>query len=341
MAPEITVLMPVHNMAAFVRESAASILAQSFGDLELLVVDDASTDETVAILEGLGDPRVRVLRSGERLRFSGALNLGLDQARGELVARMDGDDIALPDRLEHQRAYLRAHPEAGLCGGLATRFGDWQGGFFRPALTHGEIVSQMVFDSPFVHPTVMLRREWFERHRLRYDAAYCPADDYELWGRAVRLFPAANLNRVVLRYRVHGSSLTQAEWGDMDAHAARVAAREIAALGIEADEEAVRFHRNLGRGRCFPIQEREQLVRAETWLSALIAANERTGRNPAREFRGRVAAVLYSACYHAGALGGWMLARYTRSKLRAAARTSPKEWAALLRVAALRRSAAS
>ena len=85
------------------------------------------------------------------------------------------------------------------------------------------------FDCPFVHPTVMLRRDAIEKHRLRYDPAYCPTDDYELWSRAVRLFPAVNLDRVVLRYRVHAASLTQAQWGDMDAHATRIAARELAA----------------------------------------------------------------------------------------------------------------
>lgn len=341
MAPEITVLMPVHNAAAFVRDAAQSILAQSFGDFELLAVDDASTDDTVAILEGLGDPRVRVIRSRERLRFSGALNAGLDQARGEFVARMDGDDVALPGRLELQREYLRAHPEAGICGGLATAFGMRRGRFFRPALTHGEIRAQLLFDSPFVHPTVMLRRELFERHGLRYDPAYCPADDYELWSRAAQLFPTANLDRVVLRYRVHGGSLTQAHWGDMDAHAARVQAREIRALGIEADEEAVRFHRNLGRGRCFPIRRREELERAEAWLAGLIEANDRRGRIPAEALRRRVAGVWFSACYHAGALGGWMLARYTRSPLRRAAPTSAKEWGALLRAAAVRSSPAA
>jgi glycosyltransferase involved in cell wall biosynthesis len=341
MAPEVTVLMPVHNAAAFVRDAAASILSQTFRDFELLVVDDASTDATVTVLESLGDPRIRVIRSRERLRFSGALNAGLDQARGVFVARMDGDDIALPDRLARQREYLRAHPEVGLCGGLAARFGTLRGRFFRTPLTHGEIASQMLFDSPFVHPTVMLRRELFDRHGLRYDAVFCPADDYELWSRAVRLFPAANLDRLVLRYRVHGASLTQAQWGDMDANAARVAAREIAALGLEADEETVRFHRNLGRGRCFPIVQRRVLERAEAWLAALVAANDRTHRNPGREFRRRVAAVWYSACYHAGALGGGMLARYARSALRQAAPTSAKEWAALLHVAVRRTSPTS
>lgn len=339
MAPEITVLMPVHNAEAYVRESAQSILGQTFRDLELLVVDDASTDATVGILESLGDPRVRVIRSRERLRFSGALNAGLDAAAGTFLARMDGDDIALPDRLAVQRDYLLAHPEVGLCGAGATVFGMGRGQFTRPALTHREIVSRMIFDNPIVHPTVMFRRESVERHQLRYDPAFCPADDYELWSRAARLFPVVNLDRVVLRYRVHAASLTQAQWGDMDGHAARVAGRELSALGLPVDDDTLHFHRNLGRGRCFPIRRRQDLERAEAWLDTLLAANARAGRFPDPEFCRSVAAVWYGACYHAGALGGWMVARFARSGLRRALPTTPKEWGALLKVAALRASA--
>ncbi len=338
MAPEITVLMPVHNGAVYVRESAQSILAQTFRDFELLVVDDASTDETVPIIESLDDPRVRLIRSRERLRFSGALNLGLNAALGTFLARMDGDDIALPDRLAVQREFLVAHPEVGLCGGRATVFGMGRGQYTRPPTTHREILSHMIFDNPIVHPSVMFRRESVERHRLRYDSAFCPADDYELWSRAARLFPVVNLDRVVLRYRVHESSLTQAQWGDMDKHAARVASRELAALGLFVDDETLLLHRNLGRGRCFLIRRREELARAESWLETLLAANARSDRFPDPEFHRSAAKVWYGACYHAGALGGWMVARFARSRLRRALPTTAKEWGALLKVAALRTS---
>lgn len=336
MAPEITVLMPVHNGEAFVKEAAESILAQTFRDLELLVVDDASTDRTVEIIESLCDRRVRIIKSRERLRFSGALNLGIEHAVGVFLARMDSDDIALPKRLAVQHDYMLTHPEIGLCGGLAITFGMREGLFFRPPLTHGEIVSYMLFDCPFVHPTVMLRRDFMERYSLRYDSAYCPTDDYELWRRATRLFPAANINRVLLRYRVHASSLTQSEWGDMDSHAARIAALELADLGIIASAEELQFHRNLGRGRCFPIKRRDELNRAEAWLQKLLAANAQYKRYPATEFARIVAGIWFSACYHAGALGLWMANRYARSPLRRGTATSLKECSALIHVAVRR-----
>jgi hypothetical protein len=337
LSPKITVVIPVHNGAAHIREAVDSILTQTFTDFECLVIDDASSDDTVRILQAFKDPRLRLIESRDRLYITGALNLGLSQAKGAYVARMDGDDIALPDRLRIQFDYLEAHPDTGLCGGLARAFGTRQGLLFRPPLSHGEIQSYALFDSPFIHPTVMLRRDAFLRNQLTFDPAFRHCEDYELWSRAIRLFPCANLNRVVLHYRVHPGGVTQAAWSEMDANAARVAARELTALKLNPDAATLEFHRNIGRGRGVPIGRREELIRVEAWLQTLGAANDQVQRYPAREFRRVVSGIWYSACYHAGPLGAWMLARYLASPHRRARLTSPREGAALLR-AALNRS---
>jgi glycosyltransferase involved in cell wall biosynthesis len=336
--PEVTVLMPVHNGAAHVLDAARSILDQTFADFELLVVDDASTDGTGAILQGLSDPRVRVVRNADRMRLPATLNRGMALARGRLIARMDADDIARPGRLACQSDFLRRHPEIGLCGGRARHIGLRRGVVFRPPLSHAEVLSYTLFDSPFVHPTVIWRREAFERHRLRFDADYVTAQDYELWSRAVRLLPAANVDRILLDYRVHSLGTSATAERDQDARAAQVAARELAALGVPGDHESVQFHRRLGRGRCFPIRGRADLSRAERWLGTLLAANTRERRYPEPAFRRTVAGVWYSACYHAGALGFWTLRRYLSSPHRRAASANAKEWAGLVLAAARRRS---
>lgn len=329
--PVITVLMPVHNGAAFVRESIESILRQTYVDFEILIINDGSTDTTPEILAALAaaDTRVRVAGGMERLGFSGALNHGLELARGEFIARMDADDIALPDRLQVQFNFFRAHPDVGLCGGRVESFGQRTGGFHRPPLTADETLCYALFDNPFAHPTVMFRRELFAHQKLRFDPTFCPADDYELWSRCLRIFPCINLDRVVLRYRVHSQSLTQAEWGDMDRHAARVAARELAALGLAPDAETVRFHRNLGRGRCFPIRRREELLRGERWLQTLLDANRQAAHYPDTTLQRTVADIWYRACYSASRLGLWSLRFFFVSPLRRPRRTMAQEWLAL------------
>ena len=210
--PQVTVLMPVHNGGSFLPEAVNSVLAQTFSDFEFLIVDDASTDQTVAYLQGLREPRIRLLKSEQRLQIARALNLGMDHARGEWIARMDADDICLPDRLSRQLDFLKEHPEVGLCGGRITYFGFYTGRFHGLPLSYEDVRSSALFDNPFTHPTVMMRRDLFERYHLRYDPDYCPADDYELWVRAMHHFPAMNMDRVVLRYRTHKRSLTSMEW---------------------------------------------------------------------------------------------------------------------------------
>jgi glycosyltransferase involved in cell wall biosynthesis len=329
--PAITVLMPVHNGALFLRESAASILQQTCADFEFLIINDGSTDATPDILAGLAaaDARVRLAGGTERLGFSGALNRGLELARGEFIARMDADDIALPDRLQVQLDFLRAHTEVGLCGGRVVTFGLRAGSFHRPPLTAGETLCYALFDNPFAHPTVLFRRELFVRHGLQFDPAFCPTDDYELWTRCLRLFPCVNLDRVVLRYRIHGASMSEADWGEMDRHAARIATRELSALGLPADDEASRFHRSLGRGRCFPIHHTAELDRAAAWLRAILDANGRTHHYPDDTLARTCAEVWFRACFHAGAVGLAAMQRYAANPLRRARHTTPREWLAL------------
>jgi glycosyltransferase involved in cell wall biosynthesis len=325
--------MPVHNGGAYLREAVESILGQTFSDFELLVIDDASTDATPELLSSIDDPRMRVARSDERLQLAGALNRGLDLTRGRFIARMDADDISAPDRLAVQEAFLRTRPDVGLCGAMVETFGGRRGRFEGAPLKYDEALCYALYDNPFAHPTVMMRRETFEQHALRYDPSYCPSDDYELWSRALRLFPCVNLDRVVLKYRVHRGSLTQAEWSDMDRNAARVAERELRGLGLDPAEEDVRFHRNLGRGRGFPIRSREELDRAEAWLLSLLKHNGEARRFPVRTFERTTADVWRRACYHAGSLGGWMLRRYVSSPLMRCGKIGPRRMLALLRAA--------
>lgn len=317
-APLITILMPARNAGAYVAETVRSLRAQTCPDFELLVVDDDSSDDTVAQTRAAaaGDDRLRLVTGQGRLGFSGALNLGLSEARGALIARMDADDLAVPRRLEIQATYLQSHPEIGLCGGRVQTFGLRSGRFHRMPLTPDQTLCYALFDNPIAHPTVMVRRALLEQHDLRYDPAFCPSDDYELWARAVRLFPCVNLEEVLVHYRVHAQSLTQAEWGDMDARAAQVAARELQALGLPVTDSIVQFHRQLGRGRCVRLDDDTQVARAEQWLTDVLEANARHHRYPHAVLQETVAGIWYRVCYHARHLGLPVVNRYQRSALR-------------------------
>jgi glycosyltransferase involved in cell wall biosynthesis len=329
--PKVTVLMPVHNGGSYLPEAVNSILAQTFSDFEFLIVDDASTDQTVAFLQGIRDPRIRLLKSEQRLQIARALNLGLDHARGEWIARMDADDISLPDRLSRQLDFLEKHPDVGLCGGRITYFGFYTGRFHDLPLSYEDVRSSALFDNPFTHPTVMMRRDLFERYGLRYDPDFCPADDYELWVRAMNHFPVMNMDRVVLRYRTHKGSLTSMEWTDMDAHSYRIAARELQAVGLDVDQDTVRFHRNIGRIGNREIREIKDLRRAEQWLQRILAANDQTKYYPPEALRRAVGDIWYRVCYHARIRGFATLGYYQCSPLMLLKPRDVKEYGAILK----------
>ena len=270
-APRITVLMPVLNAENHLPEALESVWRQTFCDYELLAVDDGSTDRTPEILAACRDPRLRVLRNETRRKLAGALNRGLEEARGEFIARMDADDLMRPDRLALQMAHLERHPEIGCCGGWARTFGD---GPRKTLIFPGgaeQVQACALFYSPFAHPTVMFRREPFEKEGLRYDGSYYPTEDYELWSRAIRKLACDNLQRVLVDYRVHGKSMTGGEWSDMDEQTVRVQRRMLAQLKIDPSEKEARLHRESSMGWLPPTKE--SFARTDAWLRRLEEAN--------------------------------------------------------------------
>jgi len=311
--PRVTVLLPVHNGAHHLREAVDSILAQTLGDFELLIVDDASEDDSVAVVESIPDPRIRLIRSERRIRLAGALNLGLREAAGELVARMDADDVSLPERLRKQAAYMEAHTDLGVCGTWVRAFGKDAGKIERYSVGSRRVGAQALFNTPFAHPTVMFRRDSFLDHRLTYDVSYYPTEDFDLWERALRCFAGDNLPLVLLEYRVHERSLTGSEWSEMDRQASRVCARRLADLGFEANDEETRFHRLVATAAVK--SSRHEILRAEQWLRSILRANDARAVYDRDALSDIVAELWLRICMQATGLGWKRVRAYASSAL--------------------------
>ena len=200
--PAVSVLMGVWNGAPRVREAIESVLGQTLGDLELVVVDDGSTDATASILGSFDDARVRATRQ-PRGGLTFALRSALGLARAPLVARLDADDVALPERLERQRDFLERHPEVGLLG-TAAREVDATGrevGVVRPPTEDAALRGALIRHNPFVHSSVMMRRSALEQAG-GYDPSFPVAQDYDLWMRMSRVTRMANLPEALVVRRL-------------------------------------------------------------------------------------------------------------------------------------------
>lgn len=210
-SPVISVLMSVHNGEPWVAGAVESVLAQRFGDFEFLVVDDGSTDRTGAILDGCGDARLKVLHQPRRgLTYS--LNHALQLTTAPLVARMDGDDVALPDRFARQLAFLDAHPDVGLLGTGCREIAP-TGEVLRtitPPVDDAAIRRALIQGNPFIHSSVMMRREVLEAVG-GYDESLRVAQDYDLWLRMSRITRMANLPEPLVLRRLTPGRVSSAK----------------------------------------------------------------------------------------------------------------------------------
>lgn len=198
--------MPVYNCEDYVGEAIESILNQTFGDFEFLIFDDGSTDRSLEIIRSYTDSRIRLFTSAENRGYVVHLNRGLDLARGAYIFRMDADDIALPERFERQVEFMDIHPEVGLCGTWYRVFGAFEE-LRRPPVSHEEIQLHFLHSSTLNHPSVVLRRQVLEQHRLRYREDFLFAEDYEFFARVSRYTRLANIPEVLLLYRKHDTNV--------------------------------------------------------------------------------------------------------------------------------------
>ena len=201
-APLVSVVMSVRNGERHLREAVDSVLDQTLESLELIVVDDGSTDGSAAVLAAIRDPRLLTI-SQEPRGLAAALNAGIARARADLIARMDADDVADPKRLEIQQAAMQERPGLALLGTAAT-LEDESGrelGVWRPPETQAEIRRLLPRLNPFAHPTVMFRRDVVEALG-GYRESMPFAQDYDLWLRLVPRHETANHPEILLRRRL-------------------------------------------------------------------------------------------------------------------------------------------
>ena len=198
---EISVCMPCYNAAKYIGECIDSVLNQSFADFEFVIVDDGSTDQTVEIVKSYSDSRIRLVENEHD--FINSLNTSIRLAEGKYIARMDSDDVMMPDRLLIQYNYMEHHPNIDLLGGGFEYIGNRQG-YYRPVVNVNPITLEAMLENDVIaHSTVMIRRETFSKIPVLYEEAYKYAEGYKLWMTMLsHELVLDNLPDVLIKYRV-------------------------------------------------------------------------------------------------------------------------------------------
>lgn len=206
---DVSVITTVHNEERYIQQAIDSVLEQSFQDFELVIVDDGSTDGTGKLIKSYTDPRIRSFRHVPRIGVTKSLNVALEKARGSFIARLDGNDVCHPHRLERQLSFLCRNPSIGLLGTNIDYIDQESNLLFDGSTRYTRAYSRnywrwkLLWSTPLVHSSVMIRRSVLQKAGGRYDEHFPYAQDYELWARVSRLADVFILPAALLHYRVH------------------------------------------------------------------------------------------------------------------------------------------
>lgn len=212
MSVPVTILMPAYNAGQYIREATASVLAQTFTDFELLIVNDGSQDDTAEVVASFDDPRIRWIDCAHG-GVAAALNRGLSMSRGRYIARFDADDICMPGRIETQYDFMESHPDHVLAGSDALYMlesGEELFHFRCIGHTHEEISSVLYRYCPFIHSAVMYRKDAVLQAGGYHNHAH-NFEDYLLWTRLANAGKLCNLDEPLIRVRFNPSSVTMDE----------------------------------------------------------------------------------------------------------------------------------
>jgi len=235
--PQITVLMPAYNAGAYIKTAIESVLAQTYADFELLIINDGSEDNTLALIKSFTDTRIRLIDQPNKGLID-TLNESIDKAKGKYIARMDADDICLPNRLQVEFDFLESNPDYVLVGSVVDIV-DKDGNFLMPLYPvgygHEDIVANIDIKCPFNHPSVMFRKEaviqagYYPKNALTFE-------DHLLWKKMATIGKVHNLKDVLLQYRFNPESVTIDEkWrGDLFIQLRKKALEQ----GFVSDEDA-------------------------------------------------------------------------------------------------------
>lgn len=210
--PAISVIMPAYNTEKYIGAAIESILQQTFEDFELIIIDDASTDQTYDIMCSYHDNRIIRMRNHINLGVAACVNKGMSIASSEYIARMDSDDISMPDRFQKQIEFMDANPNLGISGTHMAVI-DNEGQLIKEhhKKTGDETIKISLFfgHTSLAHPSIIIRKKIIDMHHLRYDSAFQYAEDYDFYCRCSSFVALDNYPECLVRYRIHPESVSQ------------------------------------------------------------------------------------------------------------------------------------
>lgn len=285
---KVSVLMPVYNAEKYLAEAINSIISQTYRDWELVIINDGSTDSSLSIINSFSDSRIKVINNETNLGLIKTLNKGIGLCNGEYIARMDADDISMPNRLALQVDFLDSNEEYILCGTNADvidSHGKITGKIINPTKNILLQIS-LLFTNPFIHPSMMICRDILTVNFFDENAIY--VEDYELWTRLADLGQIANLELPLLQYRWHETNVSVKHSEIQEATKNKIISSQLAKLDISPTEQELYWHRATFKiyslGKETSIRDQNIFEEVNNWFSKLKTQNLKLSLYPHADF---------------------------------------------------------
>lgn len=275
----VSVLIPCYNAEKYLQQSINSIINQTYKNLEIIVIDDCSTDNSLVVLKQIAatDSRIRVIENEQNLRLIKTLNKGISLCNGDYIARMDADDISMPMRIEKEVDFLEKNKDHDIVSTLFYAFHSEKPSkktLHKNPLKYEEMQAYMLFKSGICHPASMIRKRVFTELNLKFEAEYLHVEDYALWSKAIYLTKIANIGEGLLLYRVHPTQVSTQNFHLQTENKKKVYKIHCQHLGLPTSDEFIDIYASVAE--CVPKDYTEEyLHKCEQFILSLYLLNQK------------------------------------------------------------------
>lgn len=310
--PAVSVVMSVYNDAEQVAATISSILQQTFSNFEFIIIDDCSTDNSPGVIQSFNDARIKLLKNETNHGLAASLNRGIHEAKGKYIARIDSDDIALPERLQVQFNFMEQHPEIGVCGSYYKNFG-YLTNISTVPLDDFSIKFKLLYDCPLLHPSLIIRKEVLDKNNMYFNPAFRKNQDYELYSRLVDVTKFANIPQVLMQYHQVESNLTRIQTGIQRENILKIRRAFFSKVHVTLSDKEIDLYANVNYHH-YPTGK-EDVVLLEKLFLRMVEGNLITHYLPPEKFNLAIGTLWDNLCTNTTRFGLWVYQRHKQSKL--------------------------
>lgn len=292
---KLTVFMPVYNGEKYLKDSIQSILDQTYNDFKFLIINDGSTDESVNIINSFNDQRIKLVNNSQNKGLVYTRNKGFELANAEFIAFIDSDDISFSTRIEEELDFLLKNPDYGICSSSVETFGDFGDGFWGYPEDYEDIKTRSLFKCQIYNSATIINANLFKRYNLRYNDGFHLAEDYDLWTRSLEKIKAHNIQKPLVRIRLHNDSICHTKQHILKQKTLDVYKNLINKLGIIPSEEELELHFALGEYSSLT-NINNYVEKTENWLSKLIKGNISNNVYNSKNFNIMIDKIWFETC---------------------------------------------